>query len=83
MSLVRVAYVPGSNCSAIVVCHRCSRGGELGALGIKRVAVLVPRTAYGLTRCYSINHEDGVLGAINIWINAEAEQVLVIVCVHT
>lgn len=83
MELVRVAYVPGPDGSAVVVCHGLSSRGELGALGVESVAVLVVRTTDWLARCRRINHEHGILGAVNIGVNPKAEQVLVVVCVHT
>lgn len=82
MQLVRVADVPGADGAAVVVGHSLAGGRELGALGEEGVSVLVPCAPDWLVGCHGVDHEDGVLGTVDVGIDSEAEEVLVVVCIH-
>lgn len=79
---VRVADVPGANGGAVIVRHGLPGRGELGALGVKGVAVFVLCTPDGFVGRHCVDHENCVLGAVYVGIDPETEQMLMVVCVY-
>lgn len=73
MQPVRVADVPRANGGPVVVGHGFPGRGELGASGVEGVAVLVLCAPDGLVRSHRIDREHGVLGAVDIRVDPEAE----------
>ena len=73
MQLVRVADVPGADGSAVVVRLGFAGSGELGALGIERISVLVLGAPDGFVGWHGVDHEHGVLRAVDVGVDAEAE----------
>lgn len=70
---VGVANLPGPARGAIVIRPRLARRPKLCALGVEAVAVEVLSTTHGGFRGDCVRHEDGVVGSVDIGIDAKAE----------
>lgn len=81
VQLVSIGHFPGAAGGPVVVGHGLERGGELGLLRVEGVAVLVFGAAYLPRTADCIDLEDGVVGAVDVRVNSQAEQVLVVVSV--
>ena len=79
VNLACVAHIPRPHGGAVVVGLGLARGGELGALAVKGVAVLVLGAADGLVGGEGVDHEGGVVGPINVGVYTQAKEVLMIV----
>ena len=83
IELVGVGHFPSSSGEAVVVRHGLERSGILRLLGVEGISVLIfgATDLPGATNC--INLEDSVIGAVDVGVHAETEQVLVVVGVDT
>lgn len=81
VQLVLVAHFPCPASCAVVVCLRLLGCFKPGLLRVERVPILVLRAADLGRAAHGVNHKHGIVGTINIRINAQTEQVLVVVCV--
>jgi hypothetical protein len=83
VQLIRVADLPCTTLRTIVVGLGLALRGQLGALRIEGIAIEVLSTANRRIRWYSIRDEDGVVWAIHVCVDTEAEQMLVVVRIYT
>lgn len=79
VELVGVGNLPGAGGGAVVVRHGLALGHELGALVIETVAVKVLGAADGGLAGDGVVDEDGVVGTVDVGVDAEAEEMLVVV----
>lgn len=79
MNLFRVANLPRPARGAVVVCERLAGGVELGLPGAEGVAVVVLGRADGGVGGNGVDHEDGVPWPVDVGVDAQAEEVLVVV----
>jgi hypothetical protein len=83
IQLVLIDNVPGARRSTIVVGDSLTRRLKSSALSIEGIAIEVVWAANWGFRRYSINHVDCVLVSVNTWVDAEEEDMLVVMCVDT
>jgi len=79
VQLVRVGHIPRPARGAVVIAHRRPRRRQLGLPRIEGVAVGVlfaPDLAFAL---HGVDFEDGVIRAVDVGVDAETEEVLVVV----
>ncbi len=76
---VGVRHVPGARGGGAIIAHGSLWGTELGPMGVESVAVFVLWGAQWVWGCLRVDLEDGVGWSIDVGIDAQAEQVLVIV----
>ena len=74
-----VAHLPGAAGGAVVVCLGLLGGRELGFVRVEGVAVFVFGGANFAGAAGGVDHEDGVVGAVDVGVDAHAEEVLVVV----
>lgn len=79
VEFVLVAHFPGPRGGSFVVGHGFDGVGVLGLLRVKGVAVEVLLGADLAWAAGSVDLEDGVAGAVDVGVDAETEQVLVVV----
>ena len=79
VQFVLVAHVPGARALAVVIRHALDRVGVARPLGIKGVAVRVLFGADVAGALGGVGLEDGVVGAVDVGVHAQAEEVLVVV----
>jgi hypothetical protein len=78
-----VGNVPSAHSGAVVVSLGLARRSKLGLFGVKGVAILVLCATNGLLGWDCIDHEDSVLGPIDVRVYSQTEQMLVVVSVDT
>jgi len=83
IELALVAHIPCSACGAVVVALGLLCRFEASLFGIEGVAVLVFGAADGSFAASCVYLEDGVVGAINVGIHTQTEEVLVVMCVDS
>lgn len=79
VELVGVDHVPGAGGDAVVVADGFVDGFVFGLVGVEGVAVGVFGGADGAGAGGGVGLDDGVVGAVDVGVDAEAEEVLMIV----
>ena len=80
---VGVRDIPGSCCISVVLRGGLTCSGQLGSLGVKGVTVEVLLAANRCIGRHRIGHEDGVVRAVDVGVNAKAEEMLVVLGVDS
>lgn len=79
MQLIRIRNLPRAARRPVVVGPRFPRGIELGLLRVKGVSVKVLGGPGGRVGGDGVGDEDCVAGAVDVGVDAQAEEVLVVV----
>lgn len=79
VELVRVGHIPRPTAATVVVGHCFFRRGVFLLLGVECIAVLVLGAANFARSSLRIYLEDRVVGPVDVWVDPQAEQVLVVV----
>lgn len=82
VQLVGVADLPGARGLGDVVGLALARGGQLGALAVKGVTIKVLLAADGSIAWDRIRDIHGVVGPVDVGVDAQTKQVLVVVRVY-
>lgn len=83
VQFVGICHLPCAGGDAVVIADGFLDGGVLGLLGVEGVAVWVLGAA-DLARALSgVDLENSVVGPVDVGVDAEAEEMLVIVCVDS
>lgn len=77
-----VAHFPGAACGSVVICFRLLWCLELRFQCVERVSVFVFCGADVAFAAGGVDHVDGVVGAVDVGVDAHAEKVLVVVGVY-
>lgn len=83
VDFVRVGHVPRATGAAVIVCYRLLGVRVLGLVGIECIAVLVFRTPNLTRSSCGIDLKHCIIWPVNVWVDAHAEEMLVIVRVDT
>ena len=81
IDLALVAHIPRPARCAVVIRRSQLRCAELCLLCVKRISVLVLCASHLAVSTRGVDHEDGVVRPVDVRVDAQAEKVLVIVCV--
>jgi hypothetical protein len=73
VDLALVRHVPRPACGAVVVCGRLLGVAELRLLCVERVAVLVLCASDLAVAARCVDHEHGVVGAVDVRVDAQTE----------
>lgn len=79
VQLVRIRHLPRPTRVPIIITHRLDRVRELRLLGVEGITVGVLRRADSAGARDGIDLEDGVLVAVDLRVDAQTEQVLMVV----
>lgn len=82
IDLVRVRHFPRPACRTIVISHRFRGCGILFLVREERVAVFILCAPYFTGPLSCVDLEDCVLGAVDVWVDAQAEEMLMVMRVH-
>lgn len=82
VQLVGVADLPGARGLGDVVGLGFARGGQLGALAVKGVTIKILLAADGSLSRDRIRDKHGVVGPVDVGVDAQTKQVLVVVRVY-
>lgn len=83
VDLVGVCDFPGAAGVSVVVGHGLEWCGVFGLFGVEGVAVLVLGAADLAGPTDGVNLEDGVVGPVDHGVDAQAEEMLMVVCVDS
>lgn len=81
MELVGIADVPCARGAAVIVGYGLIDSGVLRLFCIKRIPIFILRRPDLSWSARRVDLEDGVLLSVDLGIEAETEQVLVVVCI--
>ena len=82
MKLVCIADLPGPHRPYVILCDRVSHRGIFPLVCVEGIAVFVLCAAYFSRTLGAVDLEHGVLLTVDLGVDAQAEKVLVVVCLR-
>ena len=82
MKFVGIADLPGPHRPYVILCDRISHRGVLPLVRVEGIAVFILCAAYFSRTLGAVDLENGVLLAVDLGVDAQAEEVLMVVCLR-